>query len=971
MLSVGSIGSASGASDYYAADSYYTQGELSEHSEWAGKGAEALELKGNVDAKTFEAILSGKLPNGETISHGLGKHRPGFDLAFSAPKSVSLLALVGGDQRLTKAHFEAVKQTMAWAEKYLAEGRSGKNGKNIEKTGSLTYALFQHNASRNLDPNLHVHALVANMTQRADGKWCALHNDKLFKENMLLGAVYHAQFRAAAEKLGYQVELTGKNGMFEIAGISRDTIESWSTRHRDINEKAAELGIQSAKGRGEIATRTREDKGTVDQQALHADWQEQAALRGDNFQKLIDRSIANTGERGILSKIRTWGEALLDRLVPHLRSTPDPLLKDTAGLRRGPQLAASYAVASGVRHLGEREATFAKKELLRSALNFAEKGADVSQIEHRIEALTSNRALIEGKGKRSGQITTPEMQRIEKSIIAISKDGDGQAKPILPPERAEQQLDQLARNELGFPLYKEQLNVAREILSGPDRFMAIQGGAGTGKSTLFKAVKSIADKQGVPIKIITSQNQLASKLQEDTGIEAMTVARFLTQYESVIGKSAGHLINQGRKEYAGSILLLDEASMISNRHMQGLMRITERLKINKLVMTGDVRQIPSIEAGQPFYDLQRTGTATSQLSNNVRQSDPAMRSAIADLQSGQIEAAFKKLTPHVQENANPASAAAKKWLALPDALREKTALFTSGHKLRTQVLDVVRSELVKEDKLGAKEHKLDVLENLNLTRAQLRQTSSYATGMTLDAFKDDIATGLGRGSYKVAKVDQAKGKVHLTNGKRGFSFRPSKLHPNGKGVALMVPQELSVREGDKLMWTGTDHKRGLSNGESIKLTQIKDDRLQFEKDNGDKIKLEANDPMAKRLGHALVLNMHRAQGLTVENAITVMDSGEKYLSNQSLLYVLSSRHQKNFTLHVDNSEKLRVRIEMQIGGKLSALDIAPELKQPLNSSNPNEDTPAIKVVEKRKEALFPTTEPIFKSPERALDGPTL
>ena len=123
-----------------------------------------------------------------------------MDITFSAPKSVSLLAYIGGDTRLLDANMAAVKETLAWAEKNLAEARVSKDGKvGIEKTGKLVVGLFQHDTNRNLDPQAHVHAVIANATQTKDGVWRALHNGKLWDNNTLLGSIYHAALRAKVE----------------------------------------------------------------------------------------------------------------------------------------------------------------------------------------------------------------------------------------------------------------------------------------------------------------------------------------------------------------------------------------------------------------------------------------------------------------------------------------------------------------------------------------------------------------------------------------------------------------------------------------------------------------------------------------------------------------------------------------------------------------------------------------------------
>jgi conjugative relaxase-like TrwC/TraI family protein len=228
VVSIGVIGSAGGAAEYYAADNDHTGDDAPEHlGEWGGIAAARLALSGGVESQQFEDILSGHLPNGAVIINNGGEHSPGLDMTFSAPKSLSLLSILGKDERIAPAHISAVKTTLAWVEQRLAEARISGDGPRAVPTGNLAYALFAHDVSRNQDPQLHVHAVIINATQRSDGAWRAVHAQKLYNENTLIGSVYHAQLRAEVQRLGYQTQLTGKHGSFEIKGIDRAVLEQW------------------------------------------------------------------------------------------------------------------------------------------------------------------------------------------------------------------------------------------------------------------------------------------------------------------------------------------------------------------------------------------------------------------------------------------------------------------------------------------------------------------------------------------------------------------------------------------------------------------------------------------------------------------------------------------------------------------------------------------------------------------------
>ena len=243
MLSIASIASGGGAANYYAGDNYYTDGQLTEASLWFGQGAEQLGLSGRVEANVFEAVLAGDLPNGAQIPAGArGGHHPGVDLTFSAPKSVSLLAYIGGDDRLLAAHMDAVRSTLAWTEKTFAEARVSKGrGQEVVGTGNLLVALFQHDTSRLLDPQAHVHAVIANATKAPDGKWRALAEYALWQGKTTIASVYNAEFRQRVESLGYRTEPTGKHGQFEIAGIDRKVIMAFSQRRTEIEQEATKL----------------------------------------------------------------------------------------------------------------------------------------------------------------------------------------------------------------------------------------------------------------------------------------------------------------------------------------------------------------------------------------------------------------------------------------------------------------------------------------------------------------------------------------------------------------------------------------------------------------------------------------------------------------------------------------------------------------------------------------------------------
>ena len=228
VASIGKVASPSQGVTYYERDGYYARDDPAhrEASAWVGEGAAALGLSGPVDSDTFTAILEGKVPGGRQLGRrdrdGNIHHRPGRDVTLSAPKSVSLMALIGDDARITAAHGKAVGRTLAWIEANTVETRmqDPANGGMIRAGGQkMVTATFRHDTSRNLDPQLHTHCVIANMVQGEDGKWRTMVDDGLYRGKMAIGAIYRAELAQGLSGLGYRIEKTHTDGRFEIAGV--------------------------------------------------------------------------------------------------------------------------------------------------------------------------------------------------------------------------------------------------------------------------------------------------------------------------------------------------------------------------------------------------------------------------------------------------------------------------------------------------------------------------------------------------------------------------------------------------------------------------------------------------------------------------------------------------------------------------------------------------------------------------------
>ncbi len=262
-ISTHALNSASDAAEYYLSEeNYYTRNESEEalsRSEWFGEGAEKLGLSGNIDPVMFEKLLAGELPDGQRIGimkEGEWQHRPGVDITFNVPKSVSLLVRFTKDDKLREAVHEAIavaaKSTLAQIEKNYAGARQTENGQTtFVKTGNLIVALFKHDLSRAGDPHEHIHAVIKNITQRPDGEWRSLASDMqhystteptstidflscVRKDRLYFNMRFWGALAYGLCQLGLTVERTHERGSFEIVGISKRSIEAFSTRANQI-----------------------------------------------------------------------------------------------------------------------------------------------------------------------------------------------------------------------------------------------------------------------------------------------------------------------------------------------------------------------------------------------------------------------------------------------------------------------------------------------------------------------------------------------------------------------------------------------------------------------------------------------------------------------------------------------------------------------------------------------------------------
>lgn len=528
MITFHAIGSGSDAAAYHDkafsaegnvrdADNYY-MGE-SAGARWQGNGAKILGIEGDqVDRKDFINLLDGKVLNPETgeiqnlATKGNENRRAGFDMSIAPPKSVSVLALVGGDDRLVKAHEVANAKAMAWIEEHASLIRvKDSNGQNVkEQTGNLIWATIRHETNRNNEPQLHNHNVVAAVTYDLDRKtWRSLTNDEVLVLRNGADDIYKAALLQETKLAGYEVEFSKNGRDFEISGLSQEQIAGFSGRSQQIDEAIRARGFDpddaSWAMRQAAALDTRSKKQELPAGVLQEAWEERASGLGMD----LGGMVATAKERA----------ANLDH----------------GALRSEDQRLATLAVSEAVEHLSEREQAFTMAALEKTAVAMGK--STIEDVKVAIEAHKQGHMILERGGMPSGAtwLTTQKALDAEKKLAETINQGKGNGRTVLTSQAEFAQLlsrfESRKSKELGvdFKLSSEQVNAAKNTLMHRDQFQGIQGDAGTGKTAALEFVREVAEGKGWSVQGVATTSSAAEELQASSGIKSNTIAGFFAE----------------------------------------------------------------------------------------------------------------------------------------------------------------------------------------------------------------------------------------------------------------------------------------------------------------------------------------------------------------------------------------------------------------------------------------------------------
>ncbi len=980
MLSIGALSSAAQGASYYERDGYYAKDdpEHREASGWAGKGAEELGLTGPVDPDTFRAVLEGKVPDGSGTELGRrGKdgeilHRPGRDLTFSAPKSVSLAALVGGDKRIVDVHDRAVAAALDWVERNAAETRmKDPDTGRMVRVGNqkIVAATFRHDTSRNLDPQLHTHAVLANMVKGEDDKWRSMTNEKLYDSKMLLGALYRAELARGLKDLGYGIEKTHADGRFEIAGVSREAIEAFSSRRAEIEAAMEERGLGVSGDNPRIAERaalmTRAKKRDIDRDELGGVWQRQAADIGLDAGALVAGAVERSAapEREAPVEPATGADRTPEPEAPVLPDIGDghdgaaaptrapaeeraPVRQDghaperESATERTAPAPAREAVAWAMAHLSEREAVFSRGDLFTAALTRSPGAVLVGDVEREVARLEKEGALhaVDIPGAENS-LATDRTVGDERETVALMHAGQDRGRA---PMRGWQVQGHLNKG----PLTAGQKEAVKLILGAKDRTVGVQGYAGTGKTTMLDRARTLAEKKGWRMMGLAPSASAVQTLASEAGIESETLQRFLARNAGV---AEGRLTNRGAKDmraaFAKTILVVDEGSLASTVQARDLLRIANEFRIPRVVLVGDAKQLDAVDAGKPFAQLQAAGMQTAVMDEIMRQRDPELKQAVEASLAGEIGRAFAKLGNNVAavKSDNIAGAVAARWLGLSDEARENTGVMAPSHELRQAINGHIRERLAREGRIHGPSMQAERLVSKGYTNAEKSLAGNYAMGDVVAFHRPYKRIGVEKGDERrVAGVDYKAGAVMLDDGKGGsVAWKPEEIGGRRGGSEVYRAEEIELRAGDRIRWTRNDAGLGLVNSRTADVVAVKDGRVTFRLEDGKTLELGKGDPQMRHVDHAWASTVHAFQGRTVDNVIAAMEARHPHLTTQKSFYVEISRARDRAELVTDDAADLRAQLQAVTGERIAALEGIGEMKR----ETPDKATEAAKTPE--------------------------
>lgn len=734
-------------------EDYYTEGQ-EVRGEWQGIAAEKLGLSGQVTTEAFEALCDNKKPGtDERLTQRNKDNRiVGYDFNFHCPKSVSVVYEFTRDERILDAFKLSVNQTMREIETE-AKTRVRQKGVNENRTtGNMVWAEFVHFTARPVngvpDPHLHAHCYTFNTTwDDMEKKWKAAKFRDLKADAPYFEAAFHARFAKQLAEIGYQIERTAKG--WEIAAVPQRVLDEFSRRTEQVEQKAKELGITSAKEKDGLAALTRERK--------------QKHLSKGELRELWDKRISEDERTAIQNSI----------------GHSHPTVEKVSEMK---------AMDFAVQHCYERASIVTNKELLRHALRYGVGDVDVEQTKRQL----LRDEFIQESANGHHWFTTQQVLAEEKRLIDFVQSGRGKFNPFRSG----------AYQFQNQTLSQEQRNAVLHVIHSTNRVTAIRGGAGTGKTTMMKEAVAAIESGGQKVfTFAPSAEASRGVLRTDAGFANAETVEALLQSSKL------------QEQIRGQVIWIDEAGLLGVRALARVAALAEKQSYrlvlsgdtaqHRAVERGDALRILEKHA-----DLQ-----AAELKEIWRQKADSHKAVVADLRAGDLERAFKQLDKlGMLRELGPEDrheALATDYFAAVE--NGKSALVISPtHIEGERVTTRIRERLKAAGKLRGEERKFIQLKNLQWTEAQRSDALNYHADMivqfhqNLPGFRRGERVKVKRRDGRAVEVERAGGDTALLPLDKAVRFQVYEE----RTIALAAGDKVRITQNGF-----TRDKQRLNNGE--------------------------------------------------------------------------------------------------------------------------------------------------------------
>lgn len=883
------------AKEFTAAEQNYWKQEDTIQGEWRGKLAEEFGLSGAVGALEFSRLAEGQHPatgeqlvrhrvvheykaeDGRTVTPV--EHRAGWDATFSAPKSVSLTALVGGDDEVREAHRKAVAFALNELERYTQARIGGNHAP--ETTGRFVAATFEHDTARPVDgyaaPQLHTHSVIFNMTEREDGTMRALQPRSLFETQQFATAVYQSHLTYQLRTLGYEIE-PGRSGAPEIKGYSQEYLDASSPRRQQIVEAVARSGFSGPEAAQIAAHNTRDGKQILSPAEVVAAHRQIAAEYGNQAENVVAEAQTKRG-----SKVH---QTSLEERNQHASS------------------ALTFARDKGF----EREAVLDERAIFVDAMRRGMGEMTYPEVRANFEARIASGEFREvGGSKHSAgrHFTTAGTIQAEREIIRSVQNGQGRAPQIMSIEAA------IPLTESHAQLNETQRNAIEQILTSRDQIQGLQGSAGSGKTSTLAAIRQGAEQNGYVVEGFAPTSRAAHQLRE-AGVSADTLQGYLARAARVNDPSQKHLY------------MVDESSLASTEQMRDFLRKIGR--DDKVLLIGDVRQHQGVDAGKPFEQLQESGMRSAVLDRIVRQRDPELLKVVEHLSKNETATGVRMLqeqgrVTEIADAQRRIATIAKTYAEQP----ENTIIVSPDNASRRSINQAVRQELQLAGTLASDDRVIPVLTaRSDMTGADREWAARYAPGDILHYVRGSKETGIEPRSYaQVVSIDPKENliTVQRSDGER-VTYDPSRL----RGISAYREIEREFAVGDRVQLTAPNRDLQVANRDLGTLKSFDPEgRITLRMDSGKDVSFDPKE--MRHFDHGYAVTSHSSQGLTSQRVLVNMDTDvHPELINARFAYVSVSRASHDAQVFTNDASNLAERLSADVS-KTSALDFGKQLGQ--------------------------------------------